>query len=437
VKKILLFISIFLHTYHCALGQTEAKANAKVQEYLFLLKTGKFQSIEKRLDPTMSRMIDASKLQGFWEGLQMQYGDLLKTGETSVKTKDSLFVCLTPLQFEKTKLNFRLVLNKKLQIAGLFLEPMEVPYAPAAWVNPALFFEVKKAVPIAAYPSEGVLTLPNVQEKVPVVIIIGGSGPTDKDLTMGPNKIYKDMAWGLGTQGVASYRYDKRTRAFGSKMGDPEKVTVKEEYLDDLQAIVDMLRNHEAIDSNSIYLLGHSEGGYLIPWFAHEVKGIKGFMIAAGNYHKMADMIGHQLQHLLKHSKSNQEREGLQAILDRVPYAQNKLSLQSPKDSIPLGMSAAYLMHLNAHAPAIYLNALKGKPVLLLQGGRDYQVPTSEFDSWKEALSQHKQVTFQLYHQLNHIFMAGEGVCLPTEYTESGNVSKLFILDIAAWVKEN
>lgn len=69
-------------------AQTEEKANAKVQEYLFLLKTGKFSSIEKRLDPTMSRLIDASKLQGFWEGLQMQYGDLLKTGETSVKTKD-------------------------------------------------------------------------------------------------------------------------------------------------------------------------------------------------------------------------------------------------------------------------------------------------------------------------------------------------------------
>ena len=417
--------------------ETEAKANAKVQEYIFLLKTGKYQSIEKRLDPTMSRMIDASKFQGFWEGLQMQYGDLLKTGETSVKTKDSLFVCLTPLQFEKTKLNFRLVLNQKLQIAGLFLEPMEVPYAPAAWVDPRLFFEVKKAVPLAAFPSEGVLTLPNVQEKVPVVIIIGGSGPTDKDLTMGPNKIYKDMAWGLGTQGIASYRYDKRTRAFGSKMGDPEKVTVKEEYLDDLQAIVDMLRNHEAIDSNSIYLLGHSEGGYLIPWFAQEIKGVHGFLIAAGNYHKMADMIEHQLLHLKKYTRSEAERAGLIAILERVPYAQNKLTLQSPKDSLPLGMSAAYLVHLNNKAPENYLATLNGKPVLVLQGGRDYQVPTSEFDSWKAALASHKQVTFQLYHQLNHIFMSGEGVCLPAEYTEPGNVSKLFILDIAAWVKEN
>jgi dienelactone hydrolase len=86
-----------------------------------------------------------------------------------------------------------------------------------------------------------------------------------------------------------------------------------------------------------------------------------------------------------------------------------------------------------------FLNRLHSpeKPVLVLQGGRDYQVPTSEFEAWKAALTSHKQVTFQLYHQLNHIFMAGEGVCLPAEYTESGNVSKLFILDIAAWVKAN
>ncbi len=422
---------------NAALGQTETKALARAKENMFLLKTGKFSSLEKRLDPTMSRMVDASKLQGLWEGLQMQYGNLLQMGETTIKTKDTLFLCITPLQFEKTKLNFRLVLNHKLQISGLFIEPTEVPYAPAAWVDPSLFYEVKKAVPIAAFPSEGILTLPNVQEKVPLLIIVGGSGPTDKDLSMGPNKIYKDMAWGLATQGIASYRYDKRTRAFAAKMGNQDLLTVKEEYLEDLQAIVAKFSRHESIDSNRIFVLGHSEGGYLIPWFASEVKGVKGFIIGAGNYHKLADMISAQLLHLNRYTRSEKERADLLAILARVPYAQNKLNLQSPKDSLPLGLSANYLINLNTKAPVNYLSFLQRYPVLVLQGGRDYQVPVTEFEAWKVALANHPQVTFQLYHQLNHIFMKGEGVCLPSEYTEPGNVSKTLILDIAAWVKAN
>lgn len=416
------------------MAQTETKALARAKENMFLLKTGKFSSLEKRLDPTMSRIIDAAKLQGLWDGLQMQYGNLLQMGETTLKTKDSLFICITPLQLEKTKLQFKLVLNQKLQISGLFIEPMEVPYAPAAWVDPSLFYEVKKAVPIAAFPSEGILTLPNVQEKVPLLIIVGGSGPTDKDLSMGPNKIYKDMAWGLATQGIASYRYDKRTRAYATKMGKPDLLTVNEEYLEDLQAIVAKLRQHEAIDSNKVFVLGHSEAGYLIPWFASEVKGIKGFIIGAGNYHKLADMISAQLLHLQNYSRSEQERAALQAILARVPYAQQKLTLQSPKDSLPLGISANYLIALNAKAPVNYLPYLQPHPVLVIQGGRDYQVPVAEFEAWKLALANHSQVTFQLYHQLNHIFLKGEGVCLPAEYTDPGNVSKTLILDLAAWV---
>lgn len=420
-----------------ALGQTEQKAKARAAENMYLLKTGKYPTIIKRMDATMSRMIDASQLQGLWEGLQMQYGNLQNMGETSVKTKDSLFVCITPLQYEKTKLLFRLVLDTDLKIAGLFIEPPETPYAPAAWVDPSLFYEVKKPVPVAEFPSEGMLTFPNVQQKLPLVIIIGGSGPTDMDLHIGPNRIYKDIAWGLATQEIAVYRYDKRTVAFANKMGAEDKVTAKQEYLDDLKAIVTKLAKHELIDSNRIFLLGHSQGAYLIPWFVSEIKEVKGAIIAAGNYRPLAEMIEFQLLHLQTHAKTSEEKKQIQAILDRLPYARTKLTAQSPADSLPLGMSANYLLHLNQHAPVNHLKDLAKYPVLVLQGARDYQVPQQEFEEWKKALAQHPDATFELYHQLNHIFMAGEGVSLPAEYEEAGNVSKMFILDIAKWVKRH
>jgi hypothetical protein len=436
VKKNILAFVFILFAVANVLGQTNAKIVApRVQENLFLLKTEKYSSLMQRMDPTMKRMVDAEKLEGLWESLKMQYGNVIKIGTTEVKIKDTLYSTLTPISFEKAELGFRMVLDQQLLIAGLFLEPLVKDYSPPSWINAQGFYEVKKFVPTKAFPSEALLTLPNGASKSPVMVIIGGSGPTDKNLSMGPNRIYQDIAWGLGMYGVASYRYDKRTRAFAAHMGNPDKITVAEEYLEDVKNIVAWLKQREDIDSNRIFLFGHSEGGYLIPWFCSEIPGLAGVIIGAGNYQRLADMLPYQLNYLLKLSDDDApEKLLLEKELSKIPYAQKKLKKDSPKDSLPLGMSAAYLMYLNAKAPANYLKALQPYPVLVVQGGRDYQVPVSEFELWKKNLASHKSADFIKYPALNHVFISGENPSIPQEYTEPGHVSKTFIEDLAKWI---
>jgi hypothetical protein len=71
----------------------------------------------------------------------------------------------------------------------------------------------------------------------------------------------------------------------------------------------------------------------------------------------------------------------------------------------------------------------------VLQGERDYQVTMTDFNLWKENLSNNSKNQFISYPALNHLFMKGEGKSIPAEYEKQGNVDKQIITDIANWVK--
>jgi uncharacterized protein len=73
-------------------------------------------------------------------------------------------------------------------------------------------------------------------------------------------------------------------------------------------------------------------------------------------------------------------------------------------------------------------------PILILQGGRDYQVTPSNFEAWGAALARRSNVTLKIYPDLNHLFMTGAGRSTPAEYEQSGHVSEAVIDTIAMWV---
>ncbi|HQU43542.1 MAG TPA: dienelactone hydrolase family protein, partial [Pirellulales bacterium] len=75
------------------------------------------------------------------------------------------------------------------------------------------------------------------------------------------------------------------------------------------------------------------------------------------------------------------------------------------------------------------------KPMLFLQGERDYQVTMEDFTGWKQALAQRKDVAFISYPRLNHLFIEGEGKSTPAEYSTPGNVAKVVIDDVAKWIE--
>jgi fermentation-respiration switch protein FrsA (DUF1100 family) len=100
-----------------------------------------------------------------------------------------------------------------------------------------------------------------------------------------------------------------------------------------------------------------------------------------------------------------------------------------------LGAGADYWLDLRGYNPVESAKYIR-RPILVLQGGRDYQVTREDFLGWKKALSASENAVFKLYPAYNHLFIPGEGTCTPEEYTKAGHVALPVIEDIADWIKK-
>ena len=181
------------------------------------------------------------------------------------------------------------------------------------------------------------------------------------------------------------------------------------------------MASQEKIDPKRIFVLGHSLGGMLLPRIGKAKDGIAGFISLAGSTRPMEDLVLEQTRYILSldGKLSPEAQKKLKEIEQQVANVKSaKLSEDTPKSELPLGVPAKYWLDLRGYDPATSAKELS-KPMLILQGERDYQVTMEDFAGWKKALGSRKDVTFISYPKLNHLFMEGEGKSTPAEYLTS------------------
>lgn len=136
-------------------------------------------------------------------------------------------------------------------------------------------------VGIGSPPLRGTLTLPAGNGRFPAVILVSGSGANDQDETIGSNKPFEEIALGLAARGIASVRYDKRTRDYPSSI-NPRTFTPTQEFLPDALTAIRLLKRLRAVNSRRIFVLGHSLGGTYAPLVAQRAPEVAGVILLAG-----------------------------------------------------------------------------------------------------------------------------------------------------------
>lgn len=438
MKYNILIISV-LHAFVLFAQPNEPKAIQKSLEIIDLFKQTEYEKIYQLGDDIMQRRTTPDRFQGIWESLAVVNGDLNEVGNATYLFLDTIHVTTTKLKFKNASIGLRLSFDNNWKMAGLYIVDAEPMYSIPTYVNTFGFYEIKIPFGPKGFEGEAILTVPIQQKKYPCVILIGGSGPIDKDATIGPNKIYKDFSWGLAAKGVASVRFDKRTKLYFGKIMEQHQngnyYTIEQEYLEDVKEIIEKTMKKDAIDAKRVYLLGHSQGAGLMPLFLKQNKKVAGAIMAAGNYTTMPNLMSYQFDYLMPIQAKNQADSAVFNKLKIIAKNASRSNLPNtfPNDSLPTMYPFSYWNYLNK-IDLIKLAKNNKKPVLIIQGERDYQVPISEFNLWKETLQPFNNYSFNSYKKLNHLFLEGEGKSVPNEYFVRSNVPEYVIDDIGKWI---
>jgi uncharacterized protein len=410
---------------------------ARAQDLVTRLVSGDVEPLLPAFTDKMKAAVDANGLRRFIPNLVAQYGAFKSQTGARFESQGVMRVVIVACVFERANIEIRVAFDPVDRVGGLGLLPPQstVAYSAPAYVTTSAFRDEAVTVDAGGWPLPGTLSMPAGEGPFPGVVLVHGSGPNDRDSTVGPNKPFRDLAEGLASRGIAVLRYDKRTRTHAGRIGGSRDFTVKEEVIDDAVAAVKKLRETRGIRSDRVFVLGLSLGGMLAPRIAAADPSIAGLIVMAGATKPLEQAIVEQTRYLvmLDGTVTAEEEARLTAVTKLAADVRALKRSDPPIVSPPFTLPTAYWIDLRGYDPPAAATDLK-QPMLVLQGERDYQVTMDDLAAWRRALGSRANVQLKSYPALNHLFIAGSGPSAPAEYMRSGHVDEAVVRDIAAWI---
>jgi hypothetical protein len=350
-------------------GKVDAVALAKAT--LERLTKGDYAAVVASFDDKVRALMPEDKLKATWESVQSQFGAVARTWDASLTAKGDYQVVVIPTEFARAKLEFQIAVDASGRIAGLNIRPAAAPssaFTDAPYVTPANFTERDVTIDAGGWPLPGTVTMPTGQGPFPAVVLVHGSGPQDRDLTIGPNKPFRDLARGLASRGIAALRYEKRTRVHGSKLAGLPAFTVKEETIDDAVEAVEQLRKTAGIDPARVFVIGHSLGGMVAPRIATAAgNSLAGLVIMAGAVRSLEQSLVDQSMYLARADGTVTPDE--EKRLEELETFVNAIRALKPGDQAPampgLNAPASYWLDLRGYHPPDAARTVKA-PMLIL-----------------------------------------------------------------------
>lgn len=181
------------------------------------LTAGQGDSIYVGFSKELQTKISPAVFNDAFKQVEAQFGKLQAKGEWKQEAVQGITIYYSDLKFERYQLRLLMAFDPDGQTNTIRFVPVPAaaPVAAPADRSNAGVDEREITVGAEGFKLPGTLTLPKSSatenRKFPLVILVHGSGPQDRDETIGPNKPFRDLAWGLAERGVAVIRYEKRT----------------------------------------------------------------------------------------------------------------------------------------------------------------------------------------------------------------------------------
>ncbi len=380
----------------------------------------------------MKKALTLEQLESFKSSLDAQMGSFKSVFDINTSKQSGFDVVKLNTQFDMHKLTLTFSFDENGAIASFVTEAfIEQP------VVKRNDFAIEKQVKFGepGWQLNGVITVPAFADPKAVVILVHGSGPSDRNETIGPNVPFEDIAMAFAQKGIATFRYDKRTFTYGQKLIHDFTLTPDEEVVNDVVYASQYLRLETSLDTTHLFVLGHSLGGYLLPQINDQIKGIDGYIFMNANARPLTDLVLDQYNYIfnLDGTLSESESDNLSKLKIELDKLSKENLKDQPDETLILGASKNYWLYLENYKPLEKLSQIT-VPMLFTQGLRDYQVGLKDFDAWKANVSDKQDATFLTFDSLNHLMMSGTEKSSPDEYYIKNEVASDFIEAVSNWI---
>jgi alpha-beta hydrolase superfamily lysophospholipase len=391
---------------------------------------GRFDEIRELFAPDLRTHVTPDTLRASWDAAVTQLGQVTAIGAEQHGQGPGMMLSHTPVQFEHGTLTVTIATNGEW-IVGIQLDQPN-DGGSNDWTSPpyadtAAFTEEDITLSGDGRSVPGTLTLPTSATPDAAVVLLSGSGPHDRDETIGVNKPFKDLAWGLASRGIAMLRAEKITYTHGKEL--PDTFTLNDEYLPHARAAIALLRLR--LPEAATYVAGHSLGGTIAPRVAREAPADGVILLAAGAQPMHWSAV-RQMRYLA--TVQPVPHSAIDTLTAQAKRLDTDLTADTPASELPFGTPAAYWLSVRDCHPVDEAAQLT-VPILIVNGGRDYQVTlTDDLALWRNGLAGHPNVAIEVFAPGNHLLAAGEGPATPTEYQALQHVAPEIVDLIARWI---
>jgi len=397
MKKVSLFTLIICFATKIIAQPEPANYTIALNKFKQLYNNNRPDSIFNMFSPEMKAALPLDNFRSTTMQLKGQLGNLVETDFVKYEAPLAYYKAT----FQKNTFLLNLSVNSQNQFTGLLLKP----YQPAATANA---IPATSAIPTDPSITEspvslktmsgsiaGTLAIPkNAEGKIPVVLIIAGSGPTDRDgnipkMGLSAN-VYKMIANELGKNGYASLRYDKRL--VGQSVSSTKESELRfEDYIEDAVNLINMLNDDQRF--SKIIILGHSEGSLVGMMAAYE-QPIKAFISVAGAGDSADKIMTEQMK-----SQPQWIADGFNRMLDSLKRGKTTDNIDPALYSVARPSVQKYLMSWFRYNPTREIKKIK-IPILIVQGTTDLQVTVADAEKLKKAKS---DAVLAIIPNMNHV----------------------------------